>query len=379
MSFAGYEHALELLEAHRGRFPELLPDDCPVVDVHTHLGLDEDGMSLTLEQHLASMELNGVDTSFVFALNDPERFPAYRVPNDRVLGWAGESDGRLVPFVRLALGDDDPLAEAERCIELGARGIKLHPRSQAFSVTDPRFEAVFSLAAERRIPVLIHAGRGLPPGLGEELAHIAGRHPEASLILAHAAIADQGPIASFANGMPNVFFDTSTWSPLDLLSLLGRVGPEQVLFASDIPYGDQFYHQFLCLGALRHVGCSDDQVRAVLGGTANRLIAGELPREISAPRSGDEITLDLDRIRISSYLAAVIPLLWGGGMDLIGLLGLAGACCAGNEDLDEVYELVLAVEAAWAELGELVPEARRLETRRLFRVVGLAQALALYG
>ncbi len=179
--------------------------------------------------------------------------------------------------------------------------------------------------------------------------------------------------------MPNVFFDTSTWSPLDLLSLLGRVGPEQVLFASDIPYGDQFYHQFLCLGALRHVGCSDDEVRAVLGGTANRLIAGELPRTISAPRSGDEITLDLDRIRISSYLSAVIPLLWGGGMDLIGLLGLAGACCAGNEGLDEVYELVLAVESAWSELGELAPEARRLETRKLFRVVGLAQALALYG
>ena len=214
MSFAGYEHALELLEEHRKTFRERLPEGCPVVDVHTHLGLDEDGMSLTLEQHLASMERNAVDTSFVFALNDPERFPAYRVPNDRVLAWAAESDGRLIPFVRLALDGDDPLAEAERCIDLGARGIKLHPRSQAFSVADPRFEAVFALAAERRIPVLIHAGRGLPPGLGEELAGVAARHPEASLILAHAAIADQGPIASFANGMPNVFFDTSRVRPV---------------------------------------------------------------------------------------------------------------------------------------------------------------------
>jgi predicted TIM-barrel fold metal-dependent hydrolase len=379
MSFAGYEHALGLLESHRATLPELLPDSCPVVDVHTHLGLDEDGMSLTLEQHLESMRRNRIVTSFVFPLNDPERHPAYRVPNDRVLGWASESEGRLIPFVRLALGDDDPLAEAERCIDLGARGIKLHPRSQAFSVTDPRFEAVFTLAAERRIPVLIHAGRGLPPGLGEELAHIAARHPEASLILAHAAIADQGPITSFANGMPNVFFDTSTWSPLDLLSLLARVGPEQVLFASDIPYGDQFYHQYLCLGALRRVGCTDDQVRAVLGGTASRLIHGELPERISPPRSGEQITLDLDRVRISSYLAAVIPLLWGGGMDAIGLLGLAASCCAGNDGLAGVHELIVATEIAWAGLIDLQPDARRLETRRLFRVVGLAQALALYG
>jgi uncharacterized protein len=379
MSFAGYERALGLLDSHRAAFPELLPAGCPVVDVHTHLGLDEDGMSLTLEQHLASMERNAVDTSFVFALNDPERFPAYRVPNDRVLAWAAESDGRLIPFVRLALDGDDPLAEAERCIDLGARGIKLHPRSQAFSVADPRFQDVFALAAERRLPVLIHAGRGLPPGLGKELAGVAARHPEASLILAHAAIADQGPIASFANGMSNVFFDTSAFGPFDLLSLLSKVGPEQVLFASDMPYGDQFYYQFFCLGALRKAGCDDEQIRAVFGRTANRLIVGELPESVSPPCSGASITLELDRLRVSSYLAAVIPLLFAGGVDAIGLMGLAVSCCRENEALSDVYELIVATERAWTELADLAPEARRVETRKLFRVIGLAQALTVYG
>jgi len=120
-------------------------------------------------------------------------------------------------------------------------------------------------------------------------------------------------------------------------------------------------------------------VRAVLGGTAHRLIHGELPERISAPIAGDEITLDLDRVRISSYLAAVIPLLWGGGMDAIGLLGLAGSCCAGNDGLADVHDLIVATEVAWAELADLEPAVRRLETRKLFRVVGLAQAQALYG
>jgi uncharacterized protein len=379
MSFARYEHALELLEGRRATLSEQLPPECPVVDVHTHLGLDEDGMSLSLEAHLASMERNNIDTAFVFALNDPERVPAYRVPNDRVLAWAAQSGGRLVPFVRLALDGEDPLAEAVRCIDRGARGIKLHPRSQAFSVADPRFEDVFALAEERRIPVLIHAGRGLPPGLGEELAMIAGRHPGASLILAHAAIADQGPIASFANGMPNVFFDTSAFSPFDLLGLLGKVGPEQVLFASDIPYGDQFFYQLFCLGALRRVGCSDDQVRAVLGGTATRLLEGRLPDTVSAPRADGSVTLGLDRARLASYLAAAIPLLFTGGIDAIGLLGLAASCCRGDESLDEVAELVVATELAWADLTDLEQEERRAMTRKLFRVVALAQSLTVYG
>jgi uncharacterized protein len=379
MSFARYEQAIELLEAHRATILKLLPEGCQVVDVHTHLGRDDDGSSLSLEDHLASMERNHVDTSFVFALNDPDRVPGYRVPNDRVLAWAAESEGRLVPFVRLALDSDDPVREAARCIDLGARGIKLHPRSQAFSVTDPRLEAVFAFASERRLPVLIHAGRGLPPGLGEELARVAGRHPEASLILAHAAIADQAAIARFARGMPNVFFDTSTWSPLDLLSLLGRVGPEQVLFASDIPYGDQLYHQYLTLGALRRIGCTDDEVRASLGGTAMRLLEGELPPQVSAPRSDGHVTLELDRARVNNYLASVTPLLLTGQLDAIGFLGMAASCCGDDPGLADVRELILAAEGGWLDLIERSPEERRVETRRLFRVVGLAQAMALYG
>ncbi len=379
MSFPRYEQAVELLDAQRDRVLALVPAGCPVVDVHTHLGLDDDGMRLSLADHLASMELNRVDTSFVFALNDPDRHPGYRVPNDRVLAWAEESEGKLIPFVRLALDSDDPVSEARRCVDRGARGIKLHPRSQAFSVSDPRFEAVFAFAAERRIPVLIHAGRGLPEGLGAELAGVAGRHPEANLILAHAAIADQAAIASFAAGMPNVFFDTSTWSPLDLLSLLGRVGPEQILFASDIPYGDQLYHQYLTIGGLRRIGCTDDELRGVLGGTAMRLIEGHLPATVSSPRSDGAVTMPLDRARIANYLAAVTPLLWTGQVDAIGFLGLAAACCGDDPALADVRELVLAVESAWLEIAVVELDQRRAETRKLFRIVGLAQAMAMYG
>jgi predicted TIM-barrel fold metal-dependent hydrolase len=378
MPLPRYEQALELLEAQRGSVLALVPEGTSVVDVHTHLGLDEDGMSLTLEDHLASMTRNRVDRSFVFALNDPERVPGYRVPNDRVLAWAEQSEGRLVPYVRLALDTDDPVSEARRCVDRGARGIKLHPRSQAFSVADPRFEQVFAFASERHIPVLIHAGRGLPMGLGAELAGIAERHPGARLILAHAAIADQAAIASFAAGMPNVFFDTSTWSPLDILSLLGRVGPEQVLFASDIPYGDQLYHQLLTIGALRRAGCDDELVRAVMGGTALRLLEGQLPHHISPPIADGTIALGADRARMTMYLAAVTPQLFSGQADRIGFLGLAAACCIGDPDLELLLPLLAAVEAAWLEIAEAELEDRASLTRQLSRLIGIVQARVMY-
>ena len=111
---------------------ELLPDGAVVVDAHTHLGADEDGQSLDPGQLLGFLDQLGPSTrACTFPFHDPERAPAYRLPNDRVLQWARESDGRLYPYCRLD-PEDDPVREAERCLALGARGIKLHPRAQAF-------------------------------------------------------------------------------------------------------------------------------------------------------------------------------------------------------------------------------------------------------
>ena len=93
---------------------ELLPGDAVVVDAHTHLGRDEDGQELDLAGLIASLDEVGPNArACTFALHDPDRAPAYRVPNDRVLRWAAESGGRLYPYCRLDPAQD-PVREAER-------------------------------------------------------------------------------------------------------------------------------------------------------------------------------------------------------------------------------------------------------------------------
>src|ERR1700712_2581367 len=110
----------------------LLPSDAVVIDAHAHLGADEDGQSLDLASLIGFLDdVRGDARACAFAFHDPERDPAYRIPNDRVLAWAAESGGRVIPYCRLDPADD-ALAEAERCLALGARGFKLHPRAQGF-------------------------------------------------------------------------------------------------------------------------------------------------------------------------------------------------------------------------------------------------------
>jgi predicted TIM-barrel fold metal-dependent hydrolase len=369
------ERAVELLEAQCERVTALLPEGCAPFDAHTHLGLDEDGHALSPEQHLRIMDDAGVAAANVFALNEPDREPAYRAPNDRVLAWAAESPDRLYPFVRLSL-DEDPLGEAIRCLDRGARGIKLHPRAQAFRVDDQALEAVFALADERRLPVLIHAGRGLPPGMPLELGRVAERHPGASLILAHSAIVAQAGIGELARSVENIFFDSSTWSPYDQLNLLALVPPEQILWASDIPYGEPLAALNLFVRAARMSGADDAILRGMLADTARGLLDGERPERRSPPLGTPEFSTSYARVRASFYLASATPLLWMSMPERVGFLGLAEAAL-NEEGLDEQAELVRCTSALWNEWAEtVVPGAPPdlVGRGRIFRLLNAAQA-----
>src|SRR3954463_1219882 len=205
----------------------------------------------------------------MFCLDEPDRHPSFTAANDRTLAFAARSNGRLIPFVRLDL-NQSPIEEARRCLDAGARGIKLHPRAQKFTATDERLGPVFELAAERRIPILIHAGRGLPPIAGG-LRNQVERYPEAKLILAHAGIADMQALAACMRGRKGVFFDTSTWSPVDLLDFYRQVPPEQVVYASDYPYGQQPSSLLLSVKTAIAAGFDELRLRGVLADTVNAL------------------------------------------------------------------------------------------------------------
>jgi predicted TIM-barrel fold metal-dependent hydrolase len=302
-----YAEALAPFLAETAR---LRPADAEVIDAHTHLGLDEDGRSLTLEQLLGQLDMAEARRACVFPLHDPERRPAYSLPNDRVLAWASESEGRLVPFCRLD-PSEGPLAECERSLSAGAKGIKLHPRAQDFVFDGGDLDDVFKLAEEAHVPVLIHAGRGLPP-LADGLADLALRHPGAALILAHGAICDQGILATRLAEHPAVLYDISCFFPLDVIELFARVPAERIVFASDPPYGLPATTLYMALRVARHAGLDEATTRLVLGGTMAALIDGhELPA-VTAPRRGPTITVSGRLMRAYGYASLVGPALFTG-------------------------------------------------------------------
>jgi predicted TIM-barrel fold metal-dependent hydrolase len=361
---------------------DLLPAGADVFDAHLHLGHDIDGMVGDYDQLETIMDKYGMSRAFMFCLDEPDRHPGFRAANDRTLAFAERSGGRLIPFVRLDL-NESPIEEAERCLDAGARGIKLHPRAQKFTATDERLGPVFALSAERRVPILIHGGRGLPP-VADGLRALVDRYPEATLIVAHAGIADLAGLARAMAGRRGVFFDTSTWSPIDLLDFYRQVPPEQVVYASDYPYGQQPSSLMIAVKTARHTGYSDEQLRGMLAGNANALADGlELP-EPKTPVGSESLSQPLQLARVHQYLSMATPLLWTRQPDTIGVLGLAINTCSeqdGCADVAErIRELLETARDLWLTIPEIEEEVdQRLAMRLTHRLVHIADIEAVTG
>jgi hypothetical protein len=225
------------------------------------------------------------------------------------------------------------VAEAERSLANGARGIKLHPRAEQFTLDHPEIRRLVAIADERTLPVLIHAGRGIP-ALGLHAVGLAGEFPNARLILAHAGISDLSWIWRVAPDHPNLLFDTAWWIPVDLQTMFSLVPPGQILFASDAPYGATAMAPAFQLRTAIQVGLSPEQIRSITSEQALRIAAGEPLRPAGPPVGERERAPHLLLDRVAEFLLmSAISSMRGG--DPTEPLALARLACDVPEEIDD--------------------------------------------
>jgi uncharacterized protein len=326
-----------------------LVPDVAIWDAHMHIGVnDPDGFKATAPQIVHALELAGA-RGVVFPFHEPD---GYRDANDHVVERAAASDGRIVAFCRVDPNAEDALREAERALDAGARGIKLHPRAEGFSLDEPEVRRVVEIAHERRMPVLIHAGRGIP-ALGRHAVALAESLPGAQVILAHCGISDLSWIWRDAQRLPNLYFDTSWWSAADVLAVCALVPPGQILFASDAPYGTPVAHSLFVIRCALHAGMTPDQVRGLMGAQTERLVTGQEPLDLGPAMNLRAPAADLLMQRIGTFLATAIGRIFSGadGAETLALARMACDLPEGDE-----YAPLCASIARLLELHDLVAE-----------------------
>lgn len=339
-------------------------------DAHTHVGRnDPDGFKQQPDELLALLRAADARGAFVFPMHEPDGYPP---ANDMVVQAAAGSDGLLVPFCRVSPNGGGSVQEAERALAAGAKGIKLHPRAERFTLDHPDVRELAAIASERELPMLIHAGRGIP-ALGQHAVKLASDFPGARLILAHAAVCDLSWIWRVAADHPNLMFDTSWWIPSDMLALFSLVPPGQILFASDAPYGNPLASATIQLRYALQAGLSAEQIRSIASEQSLRIAAGE-PLRPAGPAVGERerpshVLLD----RVAGYLLLGTALTMRGSENGPEMLALARQACDVPDEVDDA-----PVFAAIRELLDLYDEATAAapDDRRRMGLLMLASTVA---
>jgi predicted TIM-barrel fold metal-dependent hydrolase len=197
---------------------------------------------------------------------------------------------RLSAFATLhpGAGREATLDEVRRAEGEGLCGLgELSPHSQGYAVGDATFGAVLTLAAKLKLPVNLHVtdpdSRDYPGRVNTPLKDffwLARKHPKTTFILAHwgGLLPLRMPAALKLN---NVFYDTAA-SPLLYdegiwRKFLAQVPADRVLFGSDYslnvyPRIDAEPAMARLVAELHRSGLTADQLRAVAGGNAARLL-----------------------------------------------------------------------------------------------------------
>jgi predicted TIM-barrel fold metal-dependent hydrolase len=361
-----------LLAPWAGHTRQLVPG-IELFDAHTHLGQnDPDGMKQTPEELLTGLRAAGATGAFALAMHEPDGYPP---ANDMVLQAAGRSEGVLVPFCRVSPSDGGALHEAARALDAGARGIKLHPRAEQFTLDHPAVRELARIADERTLPMLVHAGRGIP-ALGEHMVALAGEFPAARFILAHAGITDLAWLWQVAPDHPNLLFDTSWWIGPDLQALFALVPPGQIVFASDAPYGSTLIAAIAQVRLMLQAGLSTEQIELITGGQSRHIAAGE-PLQAAGPAVGERdrpARVLLERVLTFTTLGALAMV--RGDVDGRGpeQLALARLACNVPPSVDDapVFAAVRGLLDAYTALAAQDPDSR-LPRTLLMLAAGVAR------
>ena len=275
---------------------------------------------------LVDMDTDGVDAEVVYPsvgmsvvqVTDRDlQLACIRAYNDWLVDLCNAAQGRLAGLALIPVHDlDVSVAEIERTHDAGLSGALIPAVPNEGHYAEPRFDAIWRVFEERRIPVSFHVltgGSGADPTLGSGIRVAAlmspVHHMQSTLcILMFSGVFDRFPklqvvsaehdggwVAHFAYRMDQMFERHHNWlgagieidrTPSEYLSsnvwytfqkdpvaveTRERVGVGQLMWASDYPHSDSTWPHSQQVIERDFKGVPEEHVEAIVGGNAAAL------------------------------------------------------------------------------------------------------------
>lgn len=168
-------------------------------------------------------------------VNSINEFIAYEVAN---------SNGLMTGLGTLHPDSADMKADVRHLLDLGLKGVKLHPDIQAFKIDDYRCLKIYELCEENNLPVLMHTGDNrYDYSNPNRLLPILEIYKNLTIIGAHLggwSIWEEA--VDVYRDMPNFYVDCSSsfpyLKPEAATEVIRKYGSKKVLFGTDYPMWD---------------------------------------------------------------------------------------------------------------------------------------------
>jgi predicted TIM-barrel fold metal-dependent hydrolase len=255
--------------------------DLFILDAHAHLG-EYPGFFINKPDAASMVEVMdriGMQTAIVSANAALRSDPEYgnRMVREAVRAHPGRILGYVVANPHYA---EEMEASLNRYLdEPGMVAIKLHPECHDdYPLHGPRYDPVWAVAAERRVPVLFHTyfGGDSP----EEIARLAEKHTSVPLLVGH-MLQDKSleAMAELANSFPNIYVDLSVPEVFGVTEFFSEALDDlrKLVFATDFPWGNGHFR----VAAVIYARIPEDAKRKILGENGAELFGISQPEALS--------------------------------------------------------------------------------------------------
>ena len=245
----------------------------------------------TIDRLLTLLDACGIEKAVCFA-----PFPHELETHNQWLAKELRGRERLVGFGTLDLRRDDQREQVRRVVDLGLRGLKLHPNAQQFDLLGREAMLAYEAAQEAGLFISFHSGvhhYRIEHYKVLKFDEIAWRFPDLRFSMEHvggwaffqdavAVICNNIPFPAVAGrkcrvygGLTSVFTPDyiRMWymPPERMMELVRQVGAAQLIFGLDFPYNLE-ENTKTALKAIVKLPISDNEREAILGNNLRQLL-----------------------------------------------------------------------------------------------------------
>ena len=228
-----------------------------IIDTHAHIYPDKIALKAAKsigEFYEIPMHLDGTVSSLLKAGNEAgiSRFLVHSVAvtwerarsiNDFIAASVQAHPERFIGFGSMHPTHPEMEKELDHMLELGLRGVKLHPDFQKIPIDDERCQEIYRLCSQR-VPVLLHTGDyRYDYSNPERMRLVLEKFPDCTFIGAHfggwsvweEAVKKLSPYRNFYVDTSSSLSDISTETARELIRCYT---PDRILYGTDFPLGD---------------------------------------------------------------------------------------------------------------------------------------------